>query len=37
MDAKEAYKEVVFLKALTGIRFRGVVELEGVLERNGWL
>jgi hypothetical protein len=36
VDAMEAHKEVVTLKALGGIKFKGVVELEGVIERNGW-
>jgi serine/threonine protein kinase len=36
VDAVEAHKEVVLLKALSGIKFSGVVELEGVIERDGW-
>jgi len=36
IDAVEAHKEVVLLKALSGIKFSGVVELEGVIERDGW-
>lgn len=36
VDAVEAHKEVVLLKALSGIKFTGVVDLEGVIERDGW-
>lgn len=36
IDAVEAHKEVVLLKALSGIKLPGVVELEGVVERDGW-
>lgn len=32
----EAHKEVVTLKALGGIGFKGVVELEGVIVHEGW-
>jgi len=36
VDATEAHKEVVLLKALSGLKMPGVVELEGVVERDGW-
>lgn len=36
MDAVEAHKEVVLLKALWGAGVHGVVELEGVIEEGGW-
>lgn len=36
MDAIEAYKEVVLLKALAGSGMKGIVGLEGVIEEGGW-
>ena len=36
MDAIEAYKEVVLLKALAGAGIPGIVGLEGVIEEGGW-
>ena len=36
MDAVEAHKEVVLLKALWGARIPGIVGLEGVIEEGGW-
>ena len=36
VDAIEAYKEVVILKALTGAGLKGVVNLEGVMVEGGW-
>ncbi|GFZ42689.1 hypothetical protein JCM24511_00406 [Saitozyma sp. JCM 24511] len=36
VDAVEAHKEVVLLKALTGAGMKGVVGLEGVIESGGW-
>ena len=36
VDAMEAHKEVVLLKALSGLKMPGVVELEGIVERDGW-
>jgi hypothetical protein len=36
MDAIEAHKEVVLLKALAGAGIKGIVGLEGVLESGGW-
>jgi hypothetical protein len=36
VDAEEAHKELVILKALSGCKIPGVVELEGVLEEGGW-
>jgi len=36
VDATEAHKEVVLLKALSGLKMPGVVELEGIVERDGW-
>jgi len=36
VDAIEAHKEVVILKALYGAGVSGVVGLEGVIEEEGW-
>ncbi|KAL7419718.1 hypothetical protein Q5752_005634 [Cryptotrichosporon argae] len=36
VDALEAHKEVVLLKALNGGGVRGIVGLEGVIEEEGW-
>jgi hypothetical protein len=36
LDAVEAHKEVVLLKALAGAGLRGIVGLEGVIEEGGW-
>jgi len=36
VDATEAHKEVVLLKALSGLKMPGVVELEGIVEQDGW-
>jgi len=36
MDAIEAHKEVVLLKALWGSGIKGIVGLEGVIEEGGW-
>ncbi|KAK4687402.1 hypothetical protein P7C73_g2725, partial [Tremellales sp. Uapishka_1] len=36
IDAVEAHKEVVLLKALAGSGMAGVVGLEGVMEEGGW-
>ncbi|KAK8861502.1 hypothetical protein IAR55_002323 [Kwoniella newhampshirensis] len=36
VDAIEAHKEVVLLKALTGAGLGGIVGLEGVMEEGGW-
>lgn len=36
LDAVEAHKEVVILKAFAGAKVPGVVELVGVLEEGGW-
>ncbi|WVQ78722.1 hypothetical protein IAT38_000809 [Cryptococcus sp. DSM 104549] len=36
IDAVEAHKEVVLLKALCGAGLEGVVGLEGVMEEGGW-
>jgi hypothetical protein len=36
VDACEAHKEVVLLKAFTGIKLEGIIELEGVYEKDGW-
>ncbi|WWC87776.1 uncharacterized protein L201_002668 [Kwoniella dendrophila CBS 6074] len=36
VDAIEAHKEVVFLKAFSGAGVPGVVGLEGVIEEGGW-
>ena len=36
MDAIEAHKEVVLLKALSGVATKGVVGLEGVMVEGGW-
>lgn len=36
VDAVEAYKEVVLLKALSGARMKGIVGLEGVMVEGGW-
>jgi len=36
VDAIEAHKEVVLLKALCGAGVSGVVGLEGVIEEEGW-
>ncbi|WVF66994.1 hypothetical protein IAT40_001737 [Kwoniella sp. CBS 6097] len=36
VDAIEAHKEVVLLKALSGANVPGIVGLEGVIEQGGW-
>jgi hypothetical protein len=36
IDAVEAHKEIVLLKALAGARIPGIVGLEGVIEEGGW-
>lgn len=36
LDAIEAHKEMVLLKAFAGAKLAGVVRLEGVLEEGGW-
>lgn len=36
IDAVEAHKEVVLLKALCGAGMEGVAGLEGVIEEGGW-
>ncbi|WVQ74572.1 hypothetical protein IAR50_004173 [Cryptococcus sp. DSM 104548] len=36
MDAVEAHKEVVLLKALCGAGIEGIAGLEGVMEEEGW-
>ncbi|KAL1409523.1 hypothetical protein Q8F55_003506 [Vanrija albida] len=36
LDAVEAHKEVVLLKAFTGAKIPGVVSIEGVVEECGW-
>ncbi|TXT04259.1 hypothetical protein VHUM_04257 [Vanrija humicola] len=36
LDAIEAHKEVVLLKAFTGAKIPGVVAIEGVMEEEGW-
>ena len=36
IDAVEAHKEVVLLKAFAGAGIKGVVGLEGVVEEGGW-
>ncbi|WWD16589.1 hypothetical protein CI109_101017 [Kwoniella shandongensis] len=36
IDAVEAHKEVVLLKALCGVGLQGIVGLEGVMEEGGW-
>lgn len=36
IDAVEAHKEVVLLKALYGAGVKGVVGLESVIEEGGW-
>ncbi|OCF32299.1 CAMK/CAMKL protein kinase [Kwoniella heveanensis BCC8398] len=36
VDAIEAHKEVVLLKALAGANVSGIVGLEGVIEQGGW-
>lgn len=36
LDATEAYKEIVLLKALAGAGIPGIVQLEGMMEEEGW-
>ena len=36
IDAVEAHKEVVLLKALSGAGLKGIVGLEGVMVEGGW-
>ncbi len=36
LDAMEAYKEIVLLKALAGASIPGIVQLEGMMEEEGW-
>lgn len=36
IDAVEAHKEVVLLKALCGAGVEGIAGLEGVVEEGGW-
>ena len=36
VDAVEAHKEVVLLKALWGAGLEGIVGLEGVIQEGGW-
>lgn len=36
VEAIEAHKEVVLLKALTGMELPGIVHLEGIVEQDGW-
>jgi hypothetical protein len=36
VDAVEAHKEVVLLKAFTGVKMPGIVPLEGIVEQDGW-
>lgn len=35
-DAIEAYKEIVLLKALAGANIPGIVQLEGMMQEEGW-
>jgi serine/threonine protein kinase len=36
IDAVEAHKEVVLLKALWGSGIKGIVGIEGIIEEGGW-
>ncbi len=36
LDAIEAYKEIVLLKAFAGAGIPGIVQLEGMMEEAGW-